>query len=121
MLWWRGSLTTLFYLSLSLSRRRLELLGPKTRKHETLENFHLLATRQKANIDRAMASFLSMLEADKDHLPALLGVSTAFMFEKVRAMSGLREGRSEDALLILRRDERTKPARCCSLLGRFSS
>ena len=62
--------------------RELELLGPKSAKHVILENFHLLATRQKSNTDRAMAKFMEILQKDTDNLPALLGVSTAFMFEK---------------------------------------
>jgi len=62
--------------------KELELLGTKSAKHIILENFHLLATRQKSNIDRAMAKFMEILQNENDNLPALLGVSTAFMFEK---------------------------------------
>ncbi|KAJ1446031.1 hypothetical protein M885DRAFT_452913 [Pelagophyceae sp. CCMP2097] len=42
-----------------------------------------LATRTKANVDDAMQTFIDILEARfKDYLPALLGMSTAFMLEK---------------------------------------
>jgi len=47
------------------------------------QNYHLLATRTKTNIDLAMQNFIEMLEGDIDYLPALLGMSTAFMMEKV--------------------------------------
>lgn len=62
--------------------RELQELGPKTRRHIILENFYLLATRVKDNINRAMISFTEILEKDKDNLPAMLGVSTAYMIEK---------------------------------------
>jgi len=42
----------------------------------------LLATGQKDNINRAMVSFTDVLENEKDNLPAMLGVSTAYMIEK---------------------------------------
>lgn len=32
-------------------------------------------------MDEAMAGFISMLEEDKDHVPALLGMSVAFTLE----------------------------------------
>lgn len=47
-----------------------------------LENYILLASRTKENIDLAMSNFISMLEEEKDYLPALLGMSTAFMLEQ---------------------------------------
>ena len=62
--------------------RELEQLGPRTQRLICLENFHLLATREKDNINRAMVSFTDILESDKDNLPAMLGVSTAYMIEK---------------------------------------
>ena len=62
--------------------KELEGMGEKTPHHRILECYHLLATRQKVNLDRAMAYFIEVLEEDKDNLPALLGISTAFMFEK---------------------------------------
>lgn len=63
--------------------RELDVLGvEKTKRHKVLANYHLLATRTKSNIDLAMQNFIEMLETDKDYLPALLGMSTAFMMEK---------------------------------------
>lgn len=51
---------------------------------QILENYTLLATKQKSNVDRAMQSFIEMLEEDKDYLPAVLGMSTGFMIEKAQ-------------------------------------
>ena len=36
----------------------------------------------KANVDKAMQSFIAMLEADPDSLQAVLGMATGFMVEK---------------------------------------
>ena len=49
---------------------------------QVLENYCLLATRNKNNVDRAMQSFVDMLEEDQDYLPAVLGMATGFMIEK---------------------------------------
>lgn len=37
--------------------------------------------RDKDAVDAAMAGYISMLEDDKEHVPALLGVSLAFTLE----------------------------------------
>lgn len=37
--------------------------------------------RDKEGVDAAMAGFMSMLEDDKDSVPALLGMSLAFTLE----------------------------------------
>jgi tetratricopeptide repeat protein 21B len=47
-----------------------------------LESYCQLATRQKANIDKAMQTFIELLEQDQDYLPAVLGMATGFMVEK---------------------------------------
>lgn len=47
-----------------------------------LENYCGLATRNKAAVDRAMQSFIEMLDQDQDYLPAVLGMATGFMIEK---------------------------------------
>ena len=51
-------------------------------KYTTLENYYLLATKQRANVDKAMQSFIVMLEKDPDSLPAVLGMATGFMIDK---------------------------------------
>lgn len=63
----------------------LKELEPKIKDHQrftVLQNYWLLATRQKSNIDKAMQSFIAMLEKDQDYLPAVLGMATGFMVEK---------------------------------------
>jgi hypothetical protein len=52
------------------------------RRVQVLENYILLCTKQKSNIDRAMQSFIEMMEQDNNYLPAVLGMATGFMFEK---------------------------------------
>lgn len=42
----------------------------------------LLATKQKTNVEKAMQSFIEMMEDDKEYLPAVLGMATGFMIEK---------------------------------------
>ena len=51
-----------------------------------LENYTLLATKQRSNVDKAMQSFIEMLEDNKDYLPAVLGMSTGFMIEKAQVL-----------------------------------
>lgn len=63
----------------------LKELQPKCKdvmRFKVLQNYWLLATRQKSNIDTAMQSFIEMLEKDQDYLPAVLGMATGFMVEK---------------------------------------
>jgi len=50
-------------------------------RYKVLENYCLLATRIKANIERAQQSFIDILEKDQDYLPAVLGMATGFMVE----------------------------------------
>ena len=51
-------------------------------RFKILENYWLLASRSKSNIDNAMQSFISILDKDQDYLPAVLGMATGFMVEK---------------------------------------
>lgn len=53
-----------------------------TRKHVVLQNYHLLASKTRGNIDRASQSFIEIIESDKDYLPALLGVSISFILKR---------------------------------------
>ena len=46
-----------------------------------MENYCSLSTRTKPNVDRAMKSFIEMLDEDQDYLPAVLGMATGFMIE----------------------------------------
>ena len=49
---------------------------------QILQNYLWLCTKQKKNMDEAMASFIEMLEEDQNYLPAILGMATGFMVEK---------------------------------------
>ena len=52
------------------------------KKFKVLENYQLLASRIKSYSDKAMQSFIEMLEEEPDYLPAVLGMATGFMMEK---------------------------------------
>ena len=52
------------------------------RRVEVLENYCSLARRNKVSIDRAMQSFIKLLDEDQDYLPAVLGMATGFMIER---------------------------------------
>lgn len=56
-----------------------------------LENYCGLATRHKTGVDRAMQSFGEMLDANQDHLPAVLGMATGFMVERNQVPVVLRQ------------------------------
>ncbi|XP_053733860.1 tetratricopeptide repeat protein 21B isoform X1 [Synchiropus splendidus] len=47
-----------------------------------LENYCHLATKQKANIEKALAVFTEIANNEKDHVPALLATATAYMMLK---------------------------------------
>ncbi|XP_040213995.1 tetratricopeptide repeat protein 21B [Rana temporaria] len=47
-----------------------------------MENYCLMATKQKANVERALNTFTEVAAAEKDHMPALLGMATAYMILK---------------------------------------
>lgn len=71
--------------NIAVADRLLKELKPISRdkqRYTLLENYYLLATKQKGNVDKAMQSFIGMLEQDPDSLPAVLGMATGFMIEK---------------------------------------
>uniref|UniRef100_A0A3Q1H576 Tetratricopeptide repeat domain 21B n=1 Tax=Acanthochromis polyacanthus TaxID=80966 RepID=A0A3Q1H576_9TELE len=47
-----------------------------------LENYCLLATKQKANVEKALSVFTEIANNEKDHVPALLAMATAYMMLK---------------------------------------
>ncbi|NXA46707.1 TT21B protein, partial [Nothocercus julius] len=47
-----------------------------------MENYCLMATKQKSNVERALNAFTEIVVAEKDHIPALLGMATAYMILK---------------------------------------
>jgi len=55
---------------------------PKSLRHSVLECYALMATQNKANIEDAIQKFIALLERERDYVPALLGMATAFMMQK---------------------------------------
>ncbi|XP_061308433.1 tetratricopeptide repeat protein 21B isoform X2 [Pezoporus flaviventris] len=47
-----------------------------------MENYCLMATKEKSNVERALNTFTEIVVAEKDHIPALLGMATAYMILK---------------------------------------
>ncbi|XP_014823388.1 PREDICTED: tetratricopeptide repeat protein 21B-like [Poecilia mexicana] len=47
-----------------------------------LENYCLLSTKQKANVEKALGVFTEIANNEKDHVPALLAMATAYMMLK---------------------------------------
>uniref|UniRef100_A0A3B3R4B6 Tetratricopeptide repeat domain 21B n=1 Tax=Paramormyrops kingsleyae TaxID=1676925 RepID=A0A3B3R4B6_9TELE len=47
-----------------------------------MENYCFLATKQKASIEKALSVFTEIVNNEKDHVPALLGMATAYMILK---------------------------------------
>ncbi|KAF7660541.1 hypothetical protein LDENG_00280090 [Lucifuga dentata] len=47
-----------------------------------LENYCFLATKQKANVEKALSVFTEIANSEKDHVPALLAMATAYMILK---------------------------------------
>lgn len=47
-----------------------------------LENYCFLATKQKVNVEKALSVFTEIANNEKDHIPALLAMATAYMMLK---------------------------------------
>ncbi|XP_040850864.1 tetratricopeptide repeat protein 21A isoform X1 [Ochotona curzoniae] len=60
--------------------------GPHTATAHTqlrlLQNLCLLATREKANMESALSTFIEMAQAERDSVPALLAMAQAYMLLK---------------------------------------
>lgn len=57
--------------------------GERTAKIKVLEAYAVLAIRTKSMLEKAIQLFLEILETvDRDHVPALLGLATAYMLTK---------------------------------------
>jgi len=53
------------------------------KKYEILKNYLTMSDRRtKGNTDKAIKAFTEMVVADKDNVPAMLGVARAYMFQK---------------------------------------
>lgn len=78
-------------IALKTAERLLKELKPKTNvmdnealNHRLLENFALLATKQKMSIEKALADFSSILSQDdfKENIGAIYGISSAHIMMK---------------------------------------
>ena len=80
-----GPLDDIAAVNVAAAGTLLKELQPKCKdplRYKVLENYWLLATRQKNNVDNAMQSYIAILDKDPDYLPAVLGMATGFMVEK---------------------------------------
>ncbi|KAM9033190.1 tetratricopeptide repeat protein 21B isoform 3-T3 [Sarcophilus harrisii] len=73
-------------LAVQTAEKLLKELKPQTVQGQTqlriMENYCLMATKQKANVERALNTFTDIATSEKDHIPALLGMATAYMILK---------------------------------------
>jgi len=58
---------------------------PLTPKQKVLQAYTLMAKKNKASMDAAMGRLDEILSADRDHVPALLALSTALMIQNSTA------------------------------------
>ncbi|XP_072118143.1 tetratricopeptide repeat protein 21B [Mobula birostris] len=73
-------------LAVMTAEKLLKELKPQTTQGYTqlriMESCCLMATKQKANVERALNVFTEIATAEKDHIPALFGMATAYMILK---------------------------------------
>ncbi|XP_066543938.1 tetratricopeptide repeat protein 21B isoform X2 [Amia ocellicauda] len=73
-------------LAVRTAEKLLKELKPQTPDGHVqlriMENYCLMATKQKANVEKALNVFTEIANSEKDHVPALLGMATAYMILK---------------------------------------
>ncbi|XP_054418760.1 tetratricopeptide repeat protein 21B [Pteronotus mesoamericanus] len=73
-------------LAVRTAEKLLKELKPQTGEGHVqlrvLENYCLMATKQKSNVEQALNTFTEIATSEKDHIPALLGMATAYMILK---------------------------------------
>ncbi|XP_034042968.1 tetratricopeptide repeat protein 21B [Thalassophryne amazonica] len=76
-------------LAVRTAEKLLKELKPQTPvghlQVRILENYCLMATKQKANVDKALTVFTEIANNEKDNVPALLAMATAYMIQKQSA------------------------------------
>ncbi|XP_038077972.1 tetratricopeptide repeat protein 21B-like isoform X2 [Patiria miniata] len=55
---------------------------PGSDDHKIMENYVLMASKSKPNTEKALSSFMEMATSEKENVPALFGVATAYMILK---------------------------------------
>ncbi|KAM6955026.1 tetratricopeptide repeat protein 21B isoform 2-T2 [Lycodopsis pacificus] len=73
-------------LAVRTADKLLKEIKPQTSAGHTqlriLENYCFLATKQKANVEKALGVFTEIANIEKEHVPALLAMATAYMMLK---------------------------------------
>ncbi|XP_029790318.1 tetratricopeptide repeat protein 21B isoform X2 [Suricata suricatta] len=73
-------------LAVRTAEKLLKELKPQTIQGHIqlriMENYCLVATKQKSNVEQALNTFTEIATAERDHIPALLGMATAYMILK---------------------------------------
>ncbi|XP_028334413.1 tetratricopeptide repeat protein 21B isoform X7 [Physeter macrocephalus] len=73
-------------LAVRTAEKLLKELKPQTVQGHVqlriMENCCLMATKQKSNVEQALNTFTEIATSEKDHIPALLGMATAYMILK---------------------------------------
>ncbi|XP_036998976.2 tetratricopeptide repeat protein 21B [Artibeus jamaicensis] len=73
-------------LAVRTAEKLLKELKPQTVEGHVqlrvLENYCLMAAKQKSGVEQALNAFTEIATAEKDHIPALLGMATAYMILK---------------------------------------
>lgn len=73
-------------LAVRTAEKLLKELKPQTVQGHVqlriMENCCLMATKQKSNVEQALNTFTEITTSEKDHIPALLGMATAYMILK---------------------------------------
>nr|XP_031307440.1 tetratricopeptide repeat protein 21B isoform X1 [Camelus dromedarius] len=73
-------------LAVRTAEKLLKELKPQTIQGHVqlriMENYCLMATKQKSNVEQALNTFTEIATSEKDHIPALLGMATAYMILK---------------------------------------
>ncbi|KAM4859500.1 tetratricopeptide repeat protein 21B [Thomomys bottae] len=73
-------------LAVRTAEKLLKELKPQTAQGHVqlriMENYCLMATKQKSNVEQALNAFTEIATSEKDHIPALLGMATAYMILK---------------------------------------
>ncbi|EMP38709.1 Tetratricopeptide repeat protein 21B [Chelonia mydas] len=73
-------------LAVRTAEKLLKELKPQTNQGHIqlriMENYCLMGTKQKSNVEQALNTFTEVVVTEKDHIPALLGMATAYMILK---------------------------------------
>ncbi|XP_065054055.1 tetratricopeptide repeat protein 21B-like isoform X1 [Rhopilema esculentum] len=71
-------------MALRTAEKLLKEIKPKgnTIKHKVLSNYALMAEKNKSKTEKALSAFMELASVEKDYVPALLGMATAYMMLK---------------------------------------